>query len=301
MVDDRDTGDNQNLGKQETPKSPDTPPAPPAPNHNEPCANSNQRHTQNEPKEKWGHNPSTWMVVITFLLAVLGIITAVIFYGQWREMIGQTDLANTAAKQTRKDSADSSVKVEQQLRLLQDQVKAAKGSVEAVQKQTNAAIAAMQIDQRAWIGVRTLNINQGIEKDKTLRMSIVLENYGKSPAISLTYNFTGTGFCGPFPKRPTYPVIDPPHPKLVIMPTFHPESPDVTAKRAFAENDIAVLNNPALNCKFYAYARIVYFDTFKKRHWRHFCSYWDGKTPTEFISCAAYNDGDENYPNGKEP
>ena len=36
-------------------------------------------------------------------------------------------------------------------------------------------------------------------------------------------------------------------------------------------------------------------------HWRHVCGKWVTRTDNTFETCPSYNDGDEDYPDGKEP
>jgi hypothetical protein len=55
-------------------------------------------------------------------------------------------------------------------------------------------------------------------------------------------------------------------------------------------------------CNLYIYGRTTYDETVSPvHHWRHTCGYWIKKSPRTFVLSNAYNDGDEDYPDGKEP
>jgi hypothetical protein len=87
---------------------------------------------------------------ITIVLGIVGTLlalgTAVVFYEQFKEMSAQTDTLNTSASQARRDSAEASLRVAEQLRIAQEQAAAARDSVKAIQRQ-------MRQDQRPWIRI----------------------------------------------------------------------------------------------------------------------------------------------------
>jgi hypothetical protein len=97
--------------------------------------------------EKWGHNPDTWMVILTALLMFIGVGTAWIFYGQFREMKTQTGIINDQAKQAAADTIEASKRADKQLELIGKQASAAQDSVGAIQRQ-------MRQDQRPWLGLQ---------------------------------------------------------------------------------------------------------------------------------------------------
>ncbi len=137
-----------------------------------------------------------WLqLVVNVTLLVVGIVAVCIygrqlkvFNGQFQEMHAQTGILNQQAQQAARDAIEASNKVERQLGILQQQVSAARDSVRATQKQTEAAAAAMQIDQRAWLGLAGVDTEGGAETKDTFRVqgvSIMLHNSGKTPALKV--------------------------------------------------------------------------------------------------------------------
>ena len=83
------------------------------------------------------------------------------------------------------------------------------------------------------------------------------------------------------------------------MPGQPIETKSVAFEKPLTDEDIAAFKQPS--CDLYLYARATYRDKGFHQHWRHFCGEWDKSTESIFLECGAYNDGDEDYPDGKEP
>ena len=129
---------------------------------------------------KWGRNPDTLMVILTGLLMVIGIVTAWIFYGQFRQMSIQTGILNTQAQQAAADSVEASKKTEAQLAIAQQQVKAAQNSVEAIQH-------SLEVQQRAWVGLSRPIVPTSFQLIPriSVQVEIPLKNFGHSPAMKV--------------------------------------------------------------------------------------------------------------------
>jgi hypothetical protein len=129
---------------------------------------------------KWGHNPDTWMVVLTGLLMLIGIGTAWIFYRQFREMSNQTGILNTQAQQAAADSVESSKKTERQLAIAQEQVKTAQSSIEAIRH-------SLEVQQRAWVGLSRPIVPTSFQLTPkiSVQAEIPLKNFGRSPAMKV--------------------------------------------------------------------------------------------------------------------
>jgi len=122
------------------------------------------------------------MVMLTGLLMVIGIGTAWIFYRQFCEMSKQTAILNTQAKQAAADSIVSEGHTREQIGIAQKQADAAQKSVEALQEQ-------MRVDQRAWIGVPSVENVGGSGDSKNLMIGnliLVVRNSGKTPALRMS-------------------------------------------------------------------------------------------------------------------
>jgi hypothetical protein len=166
---------------------------------------------------------------------------------------------------------------------------------------SNASEAAFNTDQRAWLGFIGFDVKDNIEAGKVLSAHTTILNSGKSPAIHVQVMGTVQTICGGFPKVPSYPRVDPDNISTsLVMPNAPRATAESTAARPLTVDDIAIANRN--DCEIYGYARATYSDTLSKRpHWRHMCVQWVKGTPRSFVDCGTYNDGDEDYPDGKEP
>jgi hypothetical protein len=114
---------------------------------------------------------------LAFLGTLLAIVSAVLFYDQFREMATQSDMLDIGARQARRDSAIADIKTQAQLKLAGHQVKAAQDSVKAIQRQ-------MRQDQRAWIELDTPDSPKMLV-GKNPSINIVVTNLGKTAARNL--------------------------------------------------------------------------------------------------------------------
>ena len=121
-----------------------------------------------------------------------------------------------------------------------------------------------------------------------------------SPAIHVRIDFRMNTICGTFPKRPEYGPI-PDHSRSILMPGAPPvRTSETRGVRPIGDSDKDILAKKS-DCNLYAFAMINYDDTFGKSHWRHVCTVWQKGTPRAMLDCGFYADGDEDYPDGKEP
>ncbi len=135
------------------------------------------------------------MVITTGVLIAVGIATAVIFWKQFNEMFKQTKILNGQATQGASDYIEAAKRVERQLGIAQDQVKAAQGEVTAIQNQ-------FRLDQRPLIWLASPNTDRPATLDANqidfgigpeLAVGLAYENFGKSPA-NIVRQKNGAGF-----------------------------------------------------------------------------------------------------------
>ncbi len=154
----------------------------PGSNPENPHSEEVHQKAHSDPKEpdKWFHNPDWYMVFLTLLLFGVGIYTAWVFHGQFKEMQTQTGILNTQAAQASADSSEAGKRVEKQLDLAQKQVRAAQDSVKAIQRQ-------MRQDQRAWISytVETLGPSGVPAVGQPFLIRFTFKNVGKSVATNV--------------------------------------------------------------------------------------------------------------------
>ena len=229
-----------------------------------------------ETEKKWGHNPDTWMVVLTAVLMVVGIGTAWIFYRQFGEMKAQTAVLNQQAKQAAVDSVEATKRVEQQLDISRQQVSAAQANVKAVRQQ-------MRQDQRAWIGaVKAMPFS--LKEDTPVRLGVVILNSGKSPALDVR----GRLGALPLPKDKKFAAkyVEPFQHSGVLQPNM----------QITEWSGPLTVNKPLLDALkrgdqiLYFYGEATYSDIFKQSHRTTFCLYiqptLDGVIPCDTYSYA---------------
>ena len=89
-----------------------------------------------------------WGIGIAIFTILIGVGTAIVFWGQFRETWAQTDILAISGRQARRDSAESSINTAKQIAIAQQQANAAQESVKAIRRQFAFA-------QRPWIQVDT--------------------------------------------------------------------------------------------------------------------------------------------------
>lgn len=131
-------------------------------------------------EKNWGNNPDTWMVVLTALLMLIGIGTAVVFYKQFQEMSRQTGILSDQAKQATVDAGDAAKRAEEELKIAQKQAGALEANVIAVQR-------SLEVQQRPWVGLNGPIIPDSFQLTPTvsIQAKIPIKNFGHSPALKV--------------------------------------------------------------------------------------------------------------------
>lgn len=75
-------------------------------------------------------------------------------------------------------------------------------AVKAAQEANANNISAFQADQRPWLLVKEVNISDLAPSDKTIRADVVIQNFGKSPAMAVTYTDVMVRMADPSSGRP---------------------------------------------------------------------------------------------------
>jgi cell division protein FtsL len=256
--------------------------------------------------------PMTRFERVTIGLAIVGTLlaigTAVIFHNQFKEMAGQTDLLNIAAKQARRDSASADAKTQQALDLARKQTDAAQKSVKAIQRQ-------MRQDQRAWIifnpspPVVTDDgpffqqfqvVNTGKTPAKIVRIDADIEvvNSGSSPRLKYKKPHPALVTGALYPNIPAVLTID----RRQINQTTGQEEPSFLKHKEW----LSLQDGDSYTA---TYLLVTYRDAFKVKHWQKLCTWKvhavvkpDFQGGGGFVAeryfnaakCAAYNDTDNN-------
>jgi len=275
---------------------------------------------QDVKKELTGYEKST--LIWTGVVVGINLLTCFFVGLQWREMkSGSADThtlavqAVTQATQTTNLAAAASRQAEQTQQLVgqmkrqadrtQDladralqQATATVNLARAAKQQADVATSALEFQERPWIGLERIHINDKVAKDSTISNSLIYKNWGTGPAIHVLNEYQVGMFCGDFPAHPTYQLRSTPAP-LLLPPGQSTETGTTKFLAPLTEDMITAIKQPI--CGLYVFGRITYKDKSGHSHWRHICGKWDPATDNTFEICNAYNDGDEDYSDGIEP
>jgi hypothetical protein len=226
------------------------------------------------------------MLIATWVGIAIGVITGLVFIGQFWQMKKQTKILGQQVEDATSDTITARRHARQQLGAMQDQVK-------AIQRQ-------MRQDQRAWLDIQFDAISWA--ENQTIQVRMTLTNKGKTPAkrvsgrayvekilINQKLEFGkyeqqfGSGFLAP-----NIPIsnwgFQSAH-KHVPLPMSKTDVADLNEGRA-----IAVVHGD-----------ITYLDIFGIEHWTKFCTYnaafrFITTTPVQNTAppCTNYNDADNN-------
>jgi hypothetical protein len=250
------------------------------------------------------------MIRLTWAAVIISILSGLVFTGQLYVMITGGSATDKLVEYSKvqanagSDQADAAQQFSDTAEDINGRMSDAVNELKSANDNSRLIIRNAQNsfreEQRAWVGVASTELKETIEVGKRPSASIRIQNTGKTPAIHVYMDVQGGVLCGAFPKKPPYQITGPGSHVMLI-----PNGPPAESGHApftvdpFTENDISFIKRP--DCGLYHYARITYLDIFKRPHWRHYCSTWLKESPTTFGNCASYNDGDEDYPDGKEP
>jgi hypothetical protein len=300
MPDGGDAGQSHKNPAENTERDSSAPSTIPTSRPNEPSRREIAGETNDQEKRsKWGNGPDTWMVILTAILMSVGIVTAWIFFQQFREMSKQTALLNAQARQAIIDATEASKRVDRQLAITREQADAAQQSVKAIQGQ-------MRQDQRAWIEVHYGTPN--IVSDQQGSIPIVFKNVGKTPARSIE-EFVCLQIL-PINKkvdlssdtvRPQLTshegIMTPQSEDTLVATTMKtdPANRTRTLPLILQKDDIDNLSSGKTYYVIYGIVR--YRDIFNTLHWMKFCN-WNAayNIAVPAGECAEFNSVDQNEP-----
>ena len=255
----------------------------------------------------------------TVAIAAFTVVLAVVSIETLREIKGggkdTHDLAASAGKQ-----AEAAIAQSQGMEILGlatraqaiaaiDQVSKLQAGVDeshrlalAAKQSADTAERSLEISERPWVGVVAITLKDNIESGKSPVATMTVQNSGHNPAIHVETEFRMDTICGPFPRRPAYIGATGKPSRSLLLPGFPLESGETKFRNPIGETYVADLVKRD-ECDLYAFGRITYDETINPsiHHWRHVCGFWQKQTPKTILGCNFYNDGDEDYPDGKEP
>jgi len=270
--------------------------------------------TSSHENEKGAGLSDMLMVVLTGLIFLATAANVLIFYLESESTGKQIDklsgkagdivgAMNTALSDSR-DAISKAFKVNEdavKANNIQNQ-RSVNATLRAAADTNKIAQQTLEAEERPWLGFTGFDMKDNIEAGKTLAARAAILNGGRSPAVHVRIQVTTQTICGGFPNIPTYPMSNPAQVGSIslVMPNIPRLSAETSATFPLTADDIAIVRRN--DCNLYGYARVTYSDTLDRRnHWRHMCVVWDKSTPKSFNDCDTYNDGDEDYPDGKEP
>jgi hypothetical protein len=275
-------------------------------------------------------------IVLTFIIAMTSAGNLYVMHKQLEILNGTSeqtgkliDAANiqaTASQRNAKAAEDFAATAKEQAQASQRNAKAAEDfattakvqsdNLGAVAKQaaiqaaaTNAfasetrrsadiADAALASQQRPWMGYVEVNVPEDIAAGSRVPVAVTFKNWGLSPALNEGGILTMRIYCGAFPERPEY-VVGSALTHTAVMPNQTSITDTVRFPQPLTEDQIKIFKSGT--CGLYVYATVTYKNLRNQPHWRHFCGIWNPLTPRTFNACNTYNDGDEDYKDGKEP
>ena len=186
-----------------------------------------------------------------------------------------------------------------QVQKLEDGVRESHALALEAKRANDISRSSLETQQRAWIGFTGFDLGNNIEVGQTLSISGRLLNSGNTPAIHVQILATVQTLCGAFPLSPPYPRSPGVASDSLILPNTPRSTRESIADSPLTAINMSFLRSP--DCNLYGYGKVTYSDTFGHRHWRHACTVWVKTTAKSLNDCGTYNDGDEDYPDGKEP
>lgn len=157
----------------------------------------------------------------------------------------------------------------------------------------------MQIDQRAWLGVESLDpVPPFPTVGQTFGVKGVIKNTGKTPAFHITmYSVIQPVIEGVSPDFSYIGIksVDggmiPPSGKAFIPLTVLRNAAG-TIEIPFTQDQVTKFNLKVFSI--YAHGRIEYDDIFGNHHWMTYCSYLPVPTIGGFAFCGEHNETDDN-------
>jgi hypothetical protein len=258
-----------------------------------------------------------WNILLTAAIAFFALCSIGVGLFQWHVMDGQLremrsggrdtgEIAKAAkaladqAKAQTDTMKDSLAKTDSLITQATDQATATNNLAVQAKRAANIAQRSLEESERPWVGVTGVTFKDNVEIGKILNATAVIQNSGNSPAIHVVSIFSIQTMCQlPQHPQPDISTVSGNTSVVSIMPHASVETGECKADTALTEDVMALYRKT--DCNIYAFARITYNDIMGRSHWRHFCAAWNKDTPKGVIGCSAYNDGDEDYPDGKEP
>jgi hypothetical protein len=215
-----------------------------------------------------------WLTIIfLFVAASAGIVQACIFIGQLHEMEKVYGPIKTSAE-------------------------AAKIAADAAKDSAETTKIAMQLDQRAWLGIEAVSPEPPIpEIGKTFIVRITIKNTGKTPARKIISRGRGEPIRKDGKPNFSYEAVEPFSAHL--MPGV-PASTLVAPMGVPGANTSMVVNKPVLDAladgtiAAFVHGRFEYEDIFGKPHWVTYCASLFIPFNGQFTFCADHNDTDDN-------
>jgi len=132
-----------------------------------------------------------WDFIVAVVTLIFVVLTALVFWDQFREMSSQTDILAISARQARRDSAESSISTQKQLAISRQQADSASKQARAALQSAQTIQDEMELSERPWVSVSNAAIASPVTIDITgkigTRVRLHIVNLGKTPAVSLYF------------------------------------------------------------------------------------------------------------------
>ncbi len=226
---------------------------------------------------QWFHgeaSPTDWIIAIATIVIALSALAQVgVAVLQWREMRGaggQTD--RIIAADTRLVTANER---------LADAMERSVGVADSSLKQTQQAF---RDDERAWLA--PINGNVTIDEIHPLRVDVIYQNVGKTPALNVHTSLEWRNVPGNSPTTIKYDASQ----KNGEAGTLYPNGKNTVVAKAEAipsKEALAAIRSGKMI--YYFFGSITYKDVYGREHWSHFCEI-SLADMSALQACKNYND-----------
>lgn len=243
------------------------------------------------------------MIILTAVIALFTAANVIVYWceaesasKQAQKLIEAANIQACAAAKSAKAASDLAGETKSIAERALTQVGATNALATQAKRSADISKSALENQERPWIGLDYVDITDKVEVGSRVRNALRYSNWGNGPALRVAHLYQMGKVCGDFPTRPHY------ESTYTTPIALMPKQPTETGIVKFApltSERLAEFNSEG--CGLYVYAKILYQDRGGHQHWRHVCAKWTAGTDNTFESCPVYNDGDEDYKNGKEP
>lgn len=219
-----------------------------------------------------------WMIGLTAVIAVTGVLGWLVTWGQMDIMKGQ--LAEMKAGGTQVDTAITAIN-----RIASSMEESSNQSKIAL----DYTIEKSKLDQRAWLTVKAAKVRQIIAMGKPPTVAIELHNSGQTPAVGTRLDQHVGFFADKLPDGPM-PFGHRDNRNIGVVGPSSSMVGDFTLSDSLTET--AMTNLKSRKWSIFTYGTATYFDIFKVQHNLSYCFILEDVAKVDLSPCVKWNNTD---------